>query len=825
VPCYERCLALRDRLIGPADPRTLLALQNLYSSRAHAGDANGSLTALRDLLDRLERHHPAQAATQTIRTEFAHQCMLLGRYAEALPAARASLAHVEKKQGASPGEVLVERFQLGHLLCRMLQYDEGMRLLDAVAAELPESGLTDGQLGYLFGTRATLALALGRADAQKLGEQALAYCDAEITDPSFASLATQLAVLFAPDERRVALARRALEACERLVGKSHQNTSSALANLAQVEVLAGELDQALEHARAAMPWFDRNPETMTPDRLTARKTLAICHLRRGEVDAAIPLLQQNLAELPRLLHACLPTLSDADRMDYAAGARVALDLLLTAAVRDNLDADVGLQATLAWKGVVAHGLFQELRWLRQQAGSGPELQAELAKLADTERSAMAAKLDAAAFAARRKTLDENLRELDRTRMAPTPESLRRALAADEVFVDYVVYDDWERDETRLCAFVVAGGKSQMVALGPVAPIQQALVAHQELSARAVQPAGPTASRLAEQAARRLTDLVWTPVARHVGDRVRVTLCLDGALATLPFATLRRADGTFLVEHHEFSHVASGAEMVTPATTAAASASPRLCAIADVDYGPLAAADASGLRRGFAPLAHSRREADTVIEAFRTVHANAAPPATLLGREATTQRFQAEATQATFLHIATHGFYSGPPTALAGGDPGRRRKFGMQARGTAMRRDPGQEPGHQAGLAFAAANGGADDGTLTANEIPWLDLHRCELVVLSACETGLGTPSAGDSLVGIRRALRLAGARRSLTTAWRIDDQATANLMATFYRELWQQRATPAAALRAAQRDRLAANRQQHGEPLVATWGAFLLEGR
>ncbi len=829
VPCYERCLALRERLLGPVDQHTLLALQNLYSSRGNSGDERGAVAALQDLLDRLEKHYPAHAATQTIRVEFVSRCIQLGRYADALPRARRSLEYVEKKRGAKPAEVLQERFELGHLLCRMLQFEEGMRLLDAVAADLPDAGLPAAARGFILGTRATLALALGREDAQRLGEEALVFADVEFTDANFASLATQLAVMFAGPERQLVLARRAVAACIRLVGKDHPNSSCALSNLAQIELGTGELDAAVEHATAALPWFAANVETMTPDRLTTRTTLAVCHLRRGEIEPALPLLQQNLDDLPRLLHACLPTLSDAERMDYAAGARVALDLLLLAALRDGVDADVGLRATLAWKGIVARGLFQELRWLRGQVGSGPELQAELAKLCGEMRSPNAAKLDRTAFTARRQQLDERLLELDRGWVAPTPAALRAALGADEAFVDYIVFDDWEREAARLCAFVVAGGKTHMVELGLAAPVLQALVAHQELSARSVRPAGAVAARLAEQAARRLTDLVWTPVAAHVGDRVRVTLCLDGALATLPFATLRSADGTFLVEKYEFSHVASGAELLAPSSTPVSAASAQLCAVGDVDYGVASGGGVAGERRGFAPLQHSRRELDAVVRAFSAAHGDKATIAQLHGGAATTTRFQTEAPQASFLHIATHGFYAGSTTALTGGDASVRRKFGMQARGTAMQRQAGNELRQPAGLAFATANGGSaskdDDGVLTADEIAWLDLHRCELVVLSACETGLGTPSAGDSLVGIRRALRLAGARRSLTTAWRVDDAATADLMATFYRVLWQEKATPAAALRAAQLERLAHDRRQHGEPLVATWGAFLLEGR
>src|SRR5262249_20397204 len=98
----------------------------------------------------------------------------------------------------------------------------------------------------------------------------------------------------------------------------------------------------------------------------------------------------------------------------------------------------------------------------------------------------------------------------------------------------------------------------------------------------------------------------------------------------------------------------------------------------------------------------------------------------------------------------------------------------------------ENPLLRSGLALAGANGlrsGADDGILTALEATGLDLDGTQLVVLSACETGLGDIKNGDGVYGLRRALFLAGAATEVTSLWKVDDRATRDLMVQYYQKL------------------------------------------
>ena len=113
-------------------------------------------------------------------------------------------------------------------------------------------------------------------------------------------------------------------------------------------------------------------------------------------------------------------------------------------------------------------------------------------------------------------------------------------------------------------------------------------------------------------------------------------------------------------------------------------------------------------------------------------------------------------------------------------------------------------------------GGNEDGRLEVREIFALDLNA-RLVVLSACETGLGQLTSGDELVGLQRAFLYAGTPAVVTTLWKVDDRASFFLMRAFYKEIATQE--PPAALRAAQRATL----REFPHPYA--WAAFGLAGR
>src|SRR5262249_20263350 len=158
---------------------------------------------------------------------------------------------------------------------------------------------------------------------------------------------------------------------------------------------------------------------------------------------------------------------------------------------------------------------------------------------------------------------------------------------------------------------------------------------------------------------------------------------------------------------------------------------------------------------------------------------------------------------------THGFFLPEQPH----DPGRLSRgmdfvgWGMES-GSGRLSGPGMDnPLLRSGLALAGANTWlqhgslppeAEDGLLTAEDVSGFDLLDTELVVLSACDTGLGAVLVGEGVFGLQRAFVLAGARTLVMSLWKVSDLATALLMERFYENLLNRRLGRAEALRDAQ---------------------------
>jgi CHAT domain-containing protein len=189
---------------------------------------------------------------------------------------------------------------------------------------------------------------------------------------------------------------------------------------------------------------------------------------------------------------------------------------------------------------------------------------------------------------------------------------------------------------------------------------------------------------------------------------------------------------------------------------------------------------------FPRLPFSRREAEGII---------ATAPA---GKTAKALDFDASRARATtedfgqyrIIHFATHGLLNSRRPELSG-----------------------------IVLSLVDSNGKSQDGFLRLHEVYNLKLP-VDLVVLSACQTGLGKEIRGEGIVGLTRGFMYAGALRVVASLWKVDDAATADLMKRFYRGMLGKGLRPAAALREAQVEMW--NQERWRSPYY--WAAFVLQG-
>jgi CHAT domain-containing protein/tetratricopeptide (TPR) repeat protein len=169
-----------------------------------------------------------------------------------------------------------------------------------------------------------------------------------------------------------------------------------------------------------------------------------------------------------------------------------------------------------------------------------------------------------------------------------------------------------------------------------------------------------------------------------------------------------------------------------------------------------------------------------------------------------------------LHIATHGFFFP--------DPEKQKTTPVNDDALAYFKIS-EEPMIRSGLILAGGNdtwlhktgtGTGEDGILTAYEISHLNLQHTELVVLSACETGLGEIKGNEGVYGLQRAFKIAGVKYLIMSLWQVPDQQTAELMAVFYQKWLEDKMEIPEAFRAAQQEM----RQRGLDPY--SWAGFVL---
>ncbi|MDO9006065.1 MAG: CHAT domain-containing protein [Aquabacterium sp.] len=318
--------------------------------------------------------------------------------------------------------------------------------------------------------------------------------------------------------------------------------------------------------------------------------------------------------------------------------------------------------------------------------------------------------------------------------------------------------------------------------------------------------------------RRLREKLFDPLIQGVALGSSVVIAVDGALSKLPFETLPSASGAWLGDDYHLSYVATLRDMAHSPT---GRGGPSIV-IGDPDFDLGCPHPVDINDTPFEPLPGTRDEAVT-ISGFLGVEP-------WLGADALKNRLKF-VERPRILHIATHGFYStDTDTDTDGegegdGDVGQTEGLIDGLLRKPLRSAPAVKAMWRCGLALAGANAVATEeqytdagsGILSAAEVLGMNLRGTELVVLSACETGLGDLAVVEGVMGLRRAFMLAGAQSVIVSLWAVPDEPTRELMNLFYKYLLRG-ASRLDALRAARSDL----RMQWPSPGI--WGAFVLFG-
>jgi CHAT domain-containing protein len=301
--------------------------------------------------------------------------------------------------------------------------------------------------------------------------------------------------------------------------------------------------------------------------------------------------------------------------------------------------------------------------------------------------------------------------------------------------------------------------------------------------------------------------LWVPIARALPPQVqRVWLCPDADAAIIPWSIFSDKIAICTVDSpREFISIKE--TRPAPLETAA-----NLLLAAGITYSDRSLA-----------LPGSRQEFVSINETADRAGIAVVP---MTGLSVTEQAIAAALPGSTYAHFATHGFYSGSRAGAGRGvaSAGARALISSrQALGESAYLIDARNPLMSSGLLLSGGSLGSDtagEGKLTADDLVGLDLQKCRLVTLSACETGLGKKMSGQGVIGLRSAILGAGASCMLMSLWKVDDAATSELMKQFYSQLWGNHQTAVEALRIAQES----VRQTPGWQHPYYWAAWVLAG-
>lgn len=287
-------------------------------------------------------------------------------------------------------------------------------------------------------------------------------------------------------------------------------------------------------------------------------------------------------------------------------------------------------------------------------------------------------------------------------------------------------------------------------------------------------------------------LIWEPLSKEVKDKKAIYYVPSGILHSIALESLPLSDGSLLGEHYDFIRLTSAREIVKSRKNEPISNYTTATLYGALKYDmdttsmaqealrykvePLIAFNRGETVTGdkrWTDLPSTKEEIDKINTILKNRHLTVSVQ---IGTKGTEESFLSLSGKAPrIIHIATHGFYYNSPKDAEDISYLKGYNDAMQFSGLIM------AGGNRAWTGQKIPNGTLS-GVLTANDIARMDLRGTDLVVLSACKTGLGIATP-EGVFGLQRAFKKAGVQTLIVALWNVDDEATKDFMVKFYEEL------------------------------------------
>ena len=363
----------------------------------------------------------------------------------------------------------------------------------------------------------------------------------------------------------------------------------------------------------------------------------------------------------------------------------------------------------------------------------------------------------------------------------TWKEVQKSLKPGEAAIEFINFITGKKNDSILyCALIVK--------LGSPCPEMIKLCEEKELVSL-LSSAGKKVNLLYDKnsnIAMQLYNLIWSPLEIELNDVKTIYLSPSGWLHKISFPALVKDKNTFLCDVFDIREQSSTAKIALPeyfsfdnSTSAAI-------------FGGINYNTQNTKEETWPYLEGTRTEAEKINKLLSKNLKQVSVFSDTLGNEA---NFKQIAQQSNWLHVSTHGFFYPDPELKKSGKQSESEDGGIKFRGSTgyglWQFVRNKNPLMRSGLVFAGANEvwndevitDREDGMLTAQEVAVLDMHKCDLVVLSACETGLGDIKGSEGVYGLQRAFKMAGVKYIIMSLWQVPDKETVEFMEMFYKKL------------------------------------------
>ncbi len=599
----------------------------------------------------------------------------------------------------------------------------------------------------------------------------------------------------------------ALTGRTKVFGKRHADTLRSMNDMGELFVVQEKLDEALKMFQETLK-LEEEVLGENPYTFETLNNLADLLKIMGKTEEAYKLFMTGFERRNAFLDRVLWVAGDNTRQSYISLHRPEQNALIRMllSLDDERTARDLFEVSLQRKGILLK-ITSETQQVLMLSGS-PELQAITEDLTQTRKTLAGLTLSGPTDENRKefpKIIFDLEEKVNMLQLKLGEQSVRFRQSTKQVTVDEVVEGMGENamvdfmsfrgedDSLRMLAVVVNAGEFSFVEYEDLELISAIVMELREI----VQDEGAEDEDI-KSVAYDLWEILWQPLTESLGETVSIFISPDSLLNVLPFDVLTDSEDSYLLENFDLRIISSARDLALDPLLAAKG---DLMIIAGPDYDSdkilqtPAAREVNhkrsrsvvrGVRMGsglrglnFDPLPGAEKEGEVIKEVSDTKDRNTAIFSQRVAEEKLLREMSAPP---EVLHIATHGFFLKEDEKL------KKRLQGL-SRGSSSVPPPADNPLLRAGLAFAGLNANAsmlgeidtdNDGVLTAMEVLSLDLAGTQLVVLSACETGLGEIHEGEGVYGLRRSFQEAGVKNVINSFWEVSDAGTQLLMTKFY---------------------------------------------